>query len=125
MPPQAEEPTPTKLALESISASIIDAAPEDADDCTTEEQFLLLKHKAELESFRQDTGERKKYAKKIFSLTCLWVVGIYVLLLFEGFAYRGFKLSESVMLAAIGSTTANIIGVFLIVTRYFFPKKHY
>jgi hypothetical protein len=56
-------------------------------------------------------------------LTCIWIAGIYALMLLEGFAYWAFHLSDSIMLAAIGSTTANIIGVFLIVTRYFFPKK--
>ena len=123
MPLQAKEYSSNKLTLDSISAAIVDQASQDADDCTTQEQFLLLKQKAELDSFRQDTGERKKYAKNILFLTCIWVGGIYLLLLFQGFGYQGFRLSENVLLAAIGSTTANIIGVFLIVTRYFFPKK--
>jgi hypothetical protein len=118
-----EEQQPNRLSLDSINASAVDAAPVDADACTTSEELELARQKAVIASFTQDTGERKKYAKNIFVLTCSWVAGIYLILLLQGFGVLDFKLSDSVMLAAIGSTTANIIGVFLIVTRYFFPKK--
>jgi hypothetical protein len=112
-----------KLKLDTISASSLEHVPEDPDDCTTQEQLEILRQREVVRSFAQDTGERKKYAKRIFGLTCIWVVGIYALLLLQGFGYKGFHLSDQILLAAIGSTTANIIGVFLIVTRYFFPKK--
>lgn len=130
MPPQADanpqsDANPhSKIALDSISATIVESAPKDADDCTTLEELEVKKGKAELESYQSDTEARKEYAKKIFTLTCAWVIGIYVLLILQGFGTNGFRLSDNVLLAAIGSTTANIIGVFLIVTRYFFPKKH-
>jgi hypothetical protein len=120
---QGDDGHPTRLSLDLINSSAVDAAPRDADACTTTEEIALARGKAEIASFTQDTGERKKYAKNIFILTCAWVAGIYIILLFQGFGLSGFKLSDSVLLAAIGSTTANIIGVFLIVTRYFFPKK--
>jgi hypothetical protein len=124
MLPPDEQAVPEKLNLEAISAGpAIENASDDSDDCTTLEQLDILKGKAELDSFISDTGARKEYARKIFGLTCLWVGGIYLLLLFQGFHYNEFRLSDNVMLAAIGSTTGNIIGVFLIVTRYFFPKK--
>ena len=123
MPPDDALQTGGKISLESINATALEAVSDEPDDCTTLEQFELLQKKAELDSFKLDTASRKEYAKKIFVLTCLWVGGIYLLLIFQGFSYRNFRLSDSVMLAAIGSTTANIIGVFLIVTRYFFPKK--
>ncbi len=113
------------LDLESINASQMEAVPDTADPKTVGEEKAIARDRkrAEVESYRQDTSERKKYARNIFILTCLWVIGVYVLLLFQGFQYRGFRLSDSIVLAAIGSTTANIVGVFLIVTRYFFPKK--
>ena len=34
-----------------------------------------------LDSFKQDTQERKKYARLIFILTCCWISGIYLLLI--------------------------------------------
>lgn len=122
--PDEESHLILKGKLDAISASIVEHVPDDPDDCTTQEQLEILRLREEVKSFAQDTGERKKYAKRIFGLTCAWVVGIYALLLLQGFRPFGFKLSDNVILAAIGSTTANIIGVFLIVTRYFFPRKH-
>src|ERR1700744_2632524 len=127
MPPESENAgAPAKLALDAITSRPVDNVSDDPDDCTTLEQLEILKGKAELDSFKQDTGERKRHAKNIFKLTCVWVAGIYLLLLFQGFGgvYKWpFHLSDSLMLAAIGSTTANIIGVFYIVVRYFFPRK--
>jgi hypothetical protein len=113
------------LSLESITSLAVAQVSDEPDPPTKlETEEIDIDHKrAELESFRQDTGERKRYAKNIFVLTCIWVGGIYVLMLLDGFGVWSFKLSNSIMLAAIGSTTANIVGVFLIVTRYFFPKK--
>ncbi len=124
MPPLDESQSVSQVALNSINTAIVDESPVEPDDCTSIEAFDLAHKNAELASFRQDTSERKRYAKNIFSLTCLWVGGIYFLLLLQGFNYGGFFLSDKVVIASIGSTTANIIGVFLIVTRYFFPKKH-
>ena len=123
MPQEVDSQPALKIALDSISASVVETASKDADDCTTLEQVEIRRGKAEVDSCVSDTSARKEYAKKIFGLTCIWVAAIYLLLLFQGFEYYGFKLSEKVLLAAIGSTTANIVGVFLIVTRYFFPKK--
>lgn len=127
-----EEPISERTSLfnliSEINANEIEAVPEEPDvRANLEKDSVELDQKrAELDSFKQDTGERKRYAKNIFKLTCIWVAGIYFLLLLNGFGglYRwAFHLSDPLMLAAIGSTTANIIGVFLIVTRYFFPKK--
>ena len=112
------------LPLEAINASMMDAVSHEPDECTTQEQVDIQTRWTKLSSYIQDTSERKKYAKRAFGLTCIWISGIYILLVLQGFTYKGFHLSESVLLAAIGSTTANVIGVFLIVTRYFFPNKH-
>ena len=110
-------------ALNTINASDVEAAPQEPDAHTNLETVMLALRQAEVESFKQDTIERKTYAFRIFLLTCAWVTAIYVLMILDGFGFKNFHLVDSVMLAAIGSTTANIIGVFLIVARYFFPKK--
>jgi hypothetical protein len=126
-----EEDDPTEgslLPLDSITSSVVDAVSNEPDFNTKLEQSKIEidHHKAQVENFRQDMGQRKKYAKYIFVLTCVWVLGVYALMLLQGFGYfwkYAFHLTDSIVLAAIGSTTANIVGVFLIVTRYFFPKK--
>jgi len=45
------------------------------------------------------------------------------MLLFQGFHYYGFNLTEKEILAAITSTTANIIAVLVIIVKYLFPAK--
>ena len=105
-------------------------------------QIEVDRQKAELEGFRQDITERKEYARKIFSMLCLWLVGVFAMLLLQGFlsdttsppmiishgkalyAIRTvFKLSDSVLLAVVGGTTASVISIFIIVANYLFPKR--
>jgi hypothetical protein len=114
------------ISIDAITASPVEAAPQTADAQTDLEKIdLEYAHKlAELEDYKQDIESRRAYAKNIFTFMCCWIAGIYLLLVFQGFSYIGFHLSDSVLLAAIGSTTANVIGIFIMVTRYFFSKKH-
>jgi len=69
---------------------------------------------------RQLLGHRKGYALGIFSLVIFWLIGIFALLVLQGFGAWGFHLDSSILLAAIGSTTANIIGVLLIIVKFIF-----
>jgi hypothetical protein len=48
-----------------------------------------------------------------------------MLLLFQGFLSRLgiFNLSDTVILAAIGGTTVNVLGIFVVVVNYLFPKR--
>jgi hypothetical protein len=124
--PENEVNALTQQALDSINAAPVEAAQDEPDAQTNRESFEREKQNAELDSFKQDTGERKKHARNIFILTCAWVTAVFALLMLQGFGglyVWHFHLTDSIVLTAIGSTTANIVGVFLIVARYFFPKK--
>ena len=79
---------------------------------------------AQTRGLEQDIEERAKYSLRIFVLCCIWVFGIFALLVAQGLSWKTrFSLSEPILLAAIGSTTANIIAVFVIVARYLFPDR--
>lgn len=78
---------------------------------------------AELDSYKQDTLERKRYATRIFLLICGWLISLFVVLFFQGLSVWEFSLTDPVLLALIGGTTANVLGIFIIVTRYLFPDK--
>ncbi|KQS24741.1 hypothetical protein [Dyadobacter sp. Leaf189] len=82
------------------------------------------KNKAELESFRQDTQERKKYAKLIFWMVALWLAGIFGIILMVGFESMHFKLTNEVTIALITTTTINVAAFFLAVTKYLFPNRN-
>lgn len=75
------------------------------------------------EAISQNRRERKLYAKLIFALTAFWILSILFILIADGFAWHGFHLSDAVLLGLITTTTFNIFGFFLWVTRYLFNPK--
>jgi hypothetical protein len=101
--------------------------PNEADSETRKEQEDLKRAEREayVASLTQDTSERKKYAGRIFYLLSIWLIGIFFLLLLQGFLSPRdvFNLDKSVLLAAIGGTTLNVIGIFIVVARYLFPQR--
>jgi hypothetical protein len=109
-------PKPSQADTDLISApEIVSAKPDKftKDELAEERNIrnLLL---------RQLLGHRRWYALGIFFLVVIWLIGIFVLLVCEGFGWKKFHLDDSVLLAAIGSTTANIIGVLLIIVKFIF-----
>lgn len=120
-----ETTPPPKLDIRSIEKSkphAIDSQP--SPNFEAERRYLENeKSRIELGGLRQDIRARKIYAALFFALACAWVVVISVLLFFQGFGAGSldFRLSYSVLLAAIGSTTADIIGVVYVVANYLFP----
>jgi hypothetical protein len=100
------------------------------------------------DGFEQDIKERRIYANKIFKLLSIWLVSVFTVIVFQGFSTESssvkavfketpsflksfvfqprFNLPDSVLLALIGGTTINVIGIFVIVANYLFPKysKH-
>lgn len=83
--------------------------------------------KEETESIKQDREERKVYAGKTFSLLCVYMVCVGALLLMSGYSEpenAKFHLSDPVLIAILGTTTTNVLGIFYFVANYLFPKRH-
>jgi hypothetical protein len=112
------------------------AVPASVAECQLEEARLKLEetrinHTRLIHAnvaISQDTDERKKYAKRFLYIAWTWVAVIALVLITQGWCAHGcgpmrFQLSDSVLLAAIGSTTANIFGILYVVATYLFPKK--
>ena len=109
------------LSIESIKAPILPQPSPTVQKFTALEEHFYRVHAAGLQ---QDIQERKKYAHRIFCLICSWLSAIFLLLILQGFGpHSRFKLSDSIVLAAIGSTTVNVLGIFYIVTHYLFPQR--
>lgn len=105
------------------------------------EWFKSARQRTVLKGLRQDIKARKRYARCIFRLIVWWLVSIFVMLLLQGFLSEakievlwppfcplwktkiGFRLSDPVLLALIGGTTANVLGLFFFVVQYLFPKR--
>lgn len=80
-------------------------------------------------SLEQDIEERKKYGNRIFWFSMSWVVCIVTIILADGIELPkvesvSFDISETVLLALMGTTTVNILGALFIVMRYLFPQQN-
>lgn len=74
-------------------------------------------------SLKQDIEARSDYASRIFWLIVVWLFAIFLVLIFEAWELFGFQLSDSVILALIGGTTASVLALFVVVAKYLFPEK--
>lgn len=133
-PRRAKRPPPEDLASISLEKNM--PTPQEEWDFYDKKE-----RQAALDDRTQDTSERKRYASRVFVLICCWVGAILSILFFQGFLSQSsgdillkwgsayfripwrFSLSDPVLLALIGSTTVNIIGLFVIVMNYLFPKR--
>ncbi len=133
--------TPEELQKLVSAASQIAEESENSDSRAKKEEAWFEQKRAELQSFVQDTRQRKAFAIAIFSLIVLWLAGIFIILLLAGFLGDGggtftgrradvewvltlkFKLSDGVLLALIGGTTVNVLGILILVVQYLFPKR--
>ena len=75
-------------------------------------------------AFEEDQRERLKLSKKIFWLTAIWSILIFVLLFFQGFGETKlcFFISDKVLITLITTTTINFFGFFYIVLKYMFKS---
>jgi len=78
------------------------------------------KKRALLVGLLQDIQQRKEFGNKIYWLVVFWVIGILALLATQGFGAFEFNLSDKVLITLIGGTTLNVLGIFVIVAKYFF-----
>jgi hypothetical protein len=119
-------PTGEAHSLERISLDTIPPVSDDPDHLTEEEDEDLEEEqkRIDLEGKKEDQKQRRSLGKRIFVLVCVWLLAILGLLLLQGFGTNiGFSLPTSVLLATIGSTTVNILGLLFLVTKYHFTKE--
>lgn len=72
-------------------------------------------------------GERVKYANKIFKLVCWWLVFIALCFWFSALhigdpPIQFLIVSEKVMITLLTTTTINVLGLFIVVANWLFPK---
>ena len=87
------------------------------------QKIALEDSREELENKKQNRNQRKTYANKLFVFLCVYMALVFLVLLFCGFSLFGFTLSDTVLVALITTTTANVIGIFAFVVRYLFYSK--
>lgn len=87
-----------------------------------EKQALELQLlKAQIRKFEDDNEGRKEFSRSIFAVMVIWM--FFVLMIVIQSANGKWHLSDSVLIALITTTTANVIGTFIIVANYLFNKE--
>jgi len=119
------EPNPD-ITLESVVSDLAVAGEIEINATTANLESKFFEHSKrslELRGIGQDLSERKTYANRIFCLVVGWLICMVGLLLLQGFKPAGFHLSDTIITAAIGATTINVLGMLYVVANYLFPKK--
>lgn len=117
-------PADPNLTVQNIRENIALADGDDAKAKQEEAAFVYARNRAELASFTQDITERKKYAGRVFWLVVFWLLAVGAMLFMQGLkSCFSFQLSDTVLITAITTTTASVVGIFLIVANYLFPKR--
>jgi type IV secretory pathway component VirB8 len=74
-----------------------------------------------LESNRQDRLERKRFANKIFWLLIVFLGATMAVVALSGCCVL--SLSDTVIVALLTTTSANVIGIFVFVVKYLFKAS--
>lgn len=99
-------------SLESIPIRISNSDPDyDSFDLTTQEGL------AKIQRLFDDNKGRKNYAKWVAWVVSIWLLSVLLILTLN---YCFFHLSDSVLIALLGTTTLNILGLPYIVLRGYF-----
>lgn len=77
--------------------------------------------KAQIQKFEDDNQSRREFSRSIFTVTVIWM--FLVLMIVIQCANGKWELPDSVLIALITTTTANVIGIFLIVANYLFNRE--
>jgi hypothetical protein len=87
-----------------------------------EKQALELQLlKAQIQKFENDNESRREFSRNIFAVTVIWMFLVFMVVL--QVAIGKWRLPNSVLIALITTTTANVIGIFIIVANYLFNKE--
>lgn len=101
---------------ENVFEKVFKDIPFTKDYCEKELKELEVKSK------EQDIVMRKEYAGLIFKFVCYYMAFVFIILFLSG-TPSSFKMSDSVLITLLGTTTATVISLFAIVVNYLFPKK--
>jgi hypothetical protein len=103
--------SPSVKGTPTVDRSVMSAGKNppsnDPDDRFQEEkrELELKAPRPQVEGAKRDITSKKKSGKGSFTLVAIWIFLVFVILLLQGFGIAGFKLSDTVLLAAIGSIT--------------------
>lgn len=66
--------------------------------------------------------QREDWGDRVFWILLGWLVSVVAVIVLNGFQVGGFHLDNSVLIAFIGTTTADVLGIGYVVANFLFPK---
>lgn len=99
------------------------SAPVSIDNVLSDNEKSLnfAQKKEDYLSKKQDREQRKRFALWIFCFMCGYMAVALLIVFLCGFGLM--YLSDNVLIVLIGTTLADVIGVFNFVARYLFPQS--
>ena len=79
--------------------------------------------KEELKGRIQDREQRKEFAIKIYHFLCFYLSSVLFLVVLSATPLIKFELTEGIIITLLTTTTANIIGIFILVVKYLFATR--
>lgn len=76
--------------------------------------------KEELKGKIQDREQRKEFAIKIYHFLCFYLSVVLLIIILSATPLIKFELTEPIIITLLTTTTANIIGIFILVVKYLF-----
>jgi len=92
-----------------------------ASDRATDEASQFLAEK--IKDIIHDRLEREKYARLLFLFMISFTFATFLILILAGFQCIKFSLDNSVLITLLTTTFGEIVGLFLVVSKYLFPKR--
>lgn len=105
--------------LEGEGATISDVVETDYAGKLNDIELKSLQE--DLNGKQQDREQRGKFANRIFNLMCCYLGAVMIIVILKG--AKVLALSDSVVNVLLTTTTANIIGIFMIVAKYLFYRQ--
>ncbi|MEM9415893.1 MAG: hypothetical protein AAGA29_10515 [Planctomycetota bacterium] len=100
----------------------------------TQQNYDARRRQQMLDAYKQDFELRKEYTPQIFKLVRVWLIFVAVFLVassLPGLSFRvcgvpirlSIKTSDVVLVALLGQATATVVGLFVVVARWIYPKR--
>ena len=130
--PPPDEPSGFEAIVRAAKKLHPDPKPDEATAKalaeSKENQTLYVGQELKFRAIRNDHAQldlthQRWYGCSIAVLLPVWLLAIFVLVLAQAFSFHGIKISDQVLIALIGSTTLNVIGLYAIVAKYLFSRK--
>jgi len=102
---------------EVIAKGYEDVLPSTRQELEIEELKEVVRGK------KQDREQRKQFAYHIFAFICVYMAIVLVIVALAGLSAWGFSLTGGTLVTLLSTTTANVLGLFIIVAKYLFHAK--